>query len=487
MQIRHRVPTVFTLYMVDVLCCALGCVILLWFLKIHEARQHDREAQRYEKKARETSERLADIEQRLIAKSQESQQRGQEADRTRTSLEKTQAKAAALARLLADTQGQLARATAERDKLQKDRDAAAAQVAQLTKDIDLARKQRTTAEARLHEQEIALREAGRNADALTSRLQDADARLKEMAPLAAAVPGLRQEASDYRERLAALQTKMTSLQGDIAARGQELAGADKSLRNLEETNRRLRRELAAQNSQLAGAERNATRLQDENKSLLELSTRQRAAQENRFAGITLTGRRVVFIVDMSGSMELVDLQTAAPDKWVAVRETLGKVMRSLPDLQKFQIVIFSERANYLLDGGADWIDFKGQASVDQAVEALSKVKPEGNTNMYVALEAAFRFRPAGLDTIYLLSDGLPNIGPGLSAEQAQTMTEDQRSIILSRFIRRKLLTDWNPKNANARRVRLNTIGFFFESPDVGAFLWALARENEGSFVGMSKP
>ena len=37
------------------------------------------------------------------------------------------------------------------------------------------------------------------------------------------------------------------------------------------------------------------------------------------------------------------------------------------------------------------------------------------------------------------------------------------------------------------RVRINTIGFFYESPDVGAFLWALARENEGSFVGMSKP
>jgi hypothetical protein len=36
-------------------------------------------------------------------------------------------------------------------------------------------------------------------------------------------------------------------------------------------------------------------------------------------------------------------------------------------------------------------------------------------------------------------------------------------------------------------VRINTIGFFYESPDLGAFLWALARENEGSFVGMSKP
>ena len=37
------------------------------------------------------------------------------------------------------------------------------------------------------------------------------------------------------------------------------------------------------------------------------------------------------------------------------------------------------------------------------------------------------------------------------------------------------------------RVRINTVGFFFDSPDVGAFLWAMAREHEGSFVGMSRP
>ena len=47
--------------------------------------------------------------------------------------------------------------------------------------------------------------------------------------------------------------------------------------------------------------------------------------------------------------------------------------------------------------------------------------------------------------------------------------------------------DWNSRNRPQPRVRINTIGFFYESPDVGAFLWALARENDGSFVGMSKP
>src|SRR5206468_3254350 len=38
MRARHRIPTIFNLSMVDVLCCALGCVILLWLLNLREAK-----------------------------------------------------------------------------------------------------------------------------------------------------------------------------------------------------------------------------------------------------------------------------------------------------------------------------------------------------------------------------------------------------------------------------------------------------------------
>src|SRR5207245_5355648 len=39
MRTRHRIPTIFNLSMVDVLCCALGCVILLWLLNLREAKE----------------------------------------------------------------------------------------------------------------------------------------------------------------------------------------------------------------------------------------------------------------------------------------------------------------------------------------------------------------------------------------------------------------------------------------------------------------
>ena len=60
-------------------------------------------------------------------------------------------------------------------------------------------------------------------------------------------------------------------------------------------------------------------------------------------------------------------------------------------------------------------------------------------------------------------------------------------LLLGRHVRRKLKEQWNKPTGRAERVKINTIGFFYESPDVGAFLWALARENDGSFVGMSRP
>ena len=509
MQTRHRVPTVFTLYMVDVLCCALGCVIFLWFLKIHEAKIQERQAQLREQEAAHTRDDLLKTRSRL--------------DNVSAEMTGTKDRLEWVSRQLAATHKQLGSAEGERDRLRGDRDAARARLAALDKDIEalkteksaaedeLARTQRdkdalakakgaldkevvagrqriTATEAMLRQKETLAMNTARTADDLAERLRSADARVKELRPLAESVPALREEARASRDKLAALESRARSLEKEIAERTTALAAAGKSVQTLEETNLRLAREMAAQGKVLSAAESGLDTLRAEKKTLLDQVGRERAARENRFAGVALTGRRVVFLVDMSGSMDLVDEETPAPEKWAGVRQTLTKMMSSLPALEKFQVILFSEDVTYLLNDGDRWLDYKGQASLGRVTRAMAAVKPKGTTNMSAALAAAFRFRQAGLDTIYLLSDGLPNVGEGLSAEDARNMTETQRNETLSRYIRRKLQRDWNAKGPDGRpRVRINTLGFFYESPDVGAFLWALARENEGSFVGMSKP
>jgi hypothetical protein len=174
-------------------------------------------------------------------------------------------------------------------------------------------------------------------------------------------------------------------------------------------------------------------------------------------------------------------------KWPNVCDTISRVMRSVPTIERYQVVVFAKDARWLL-GDGEWRMYEGEKSVAEVREALGKIRPADGTNMHAGFDLAFGLRPRGMDTIYLFSDGLPNIGPGLTPVQlamVPPLEETRQAEIMGRFIRDKLRTTWNPPRGD--RIRIHSIGFYYESPDLGAFLWALARENDGSFVGMSRP
>jgi hypothetical protein len=304
------------------------------------------------------------------------------------------------------------------------------------------------------------------------------------------------------------ETASKALRADLARRSQELALLNKSLDDLRTPSAGLRQALAARDAELAAAKafREKWVAAEDRARLLEKSVRAgeqelagarqtvatlqgevgkaRAVAESRFAGITLTGRRVIFLVDMSGSMELVDENTPSPEKWLEVRNTVLQLMRSLGNLEKFQVITFSSKIGFPLGKEGEWLDAKVPPA--EVGKVLTAIKPKGGTNMHLALEAAFRYRTQGLDTVYLLSDGLPNLGPGLD-RPSRELSEVERGTILGKFVRKVLRENWNRPLPGQARVRINTVGFFYESPDLGAFLWALSRENDGSFVGMSKP
>jgi hypothetical protein len=465
-RVHHRIPSIFNLSMVDVLCCALGCVILLWLLNLREAKEHEDTAG---ESARRGAALLADAEgERDLAYA-----------------------------ILSDTENRLRETETERDRHR-----------------DLLNAQ-TSAARQLEEQ---LKAAARRLTARDRDVTESEARARELKAVADSVPALRAELKETRERFTNEEALAQALEKDVAKRMRELTDATKTMQVMQAARQALERDVTTKEKELKEArgyrDRWATSagrvaelekladergkseatarhavelLEEEKKALRAEAARARQSADNRFAGIQLTGRRVVFVVDMSGSMDLVDENTPAPAKWPGVRETLVKVMKSLPDLEQFQVIVFSEEAKFLIGGGDRWLDFDPKVSPDQVVSALAAVKPTGGTNMYTAFNTAFRFRSRGLDTIYLFSDGLPNLGEGLTAEQSRTLKETEQSEILGRYIRKKLKTDWNQAGPGGQRVRINGVGFFYESPDVGAFLWALARENDGSFVGMSKP
>jgi hypothetical protein len=418
---------------------------LLWLLNLREAKEKATTVGQTNLRLEATLATLHDMESRLQKALQE---------RDRLAVEVSTVKAE-----LAGTVDDLA-------KLHDAKKVVDARMVQLTQDQKALSRQKAEAEkdladldSRLHDRDEMAKLLTQRAERLTGQLEDAGARIKDLQKQASLVPSLRKEAEEYRLKLANSNVTSQGMESRLTDRDRELAAANRTIETL----------------------------RDDKRSLTEQMLRARFAAENRFEGIALTGRRVLFLVDMSGSMDLVSEQIPAPNKWTGVRETVAKIMRSLPDLERFQVIVFSERSSFLLGNDDLWFDFDAKKSVDQVASALSQTRPRGGTNMYEAFERAFRLRASGLDTIYVFSDGLPNLGPGLTPEQERNPKENERSEILARHIRDLLARNWNRPIVGQARVRINTVGFFFESPDVGAFLWALARENDGSFVGMSKP
>ncbi len=217
-----------------------------------------------------------------------------------------------------------------------------------------------------------------------------------------------------------------------------------------------------------------------------LAERKRA-EAARFAGMNLTGQRVVFVLDMSASMLMASDQVPDPGKWRAACAQVDAMMRGLPQLEKYQILGINDQAHWLFGHKGEWLVYDPQTTPDQVRQRLTEgsIHPEGGTDFHAAMEAAFSLRPHGLDTIYLFSDGLPNSGQGLSDSELKALGEKDLAARLGKHLLEKLRTEWNREVAGSR-VRINTIGFYFDSLEVGAFLWTLARENEGSFVGMGK-
>src|SRR5262245_28748350 len=170
MRIRHRIPSIFNLSMVDVMCCALGCVILLWLVNLKDARQRALLAS-------ETDQALT------LARSERDQLRAELNDLTRRA---------------AELRDDLDRAT-QRESERRERDAAAdrdkarERITMLSRDTEPARSDLAKQREFRIDLERRLQASGRRVDELTKRMAAADARIKQLTAAADLVPDLREE------------------------------------------------------------------------------------------------------------------------------------------------------------------------------------------------------------------------------------------------------------------------------------------------------
>jgi hypothetical protein len=494
MRVRHKTPTLVSMWMLDVFCCALGCVTLLWLLNTRQAGTALTDLTEVRSQLLRTSSELdharVDLKLALTSLDSSKLRLNSEVMQLTTQLGAVRTEKDDLARRLGIAQ-------LEAKAAQALLDSSTLALNSAEKKIEITAKDLVALRAKADAADDLLKKKQKDVDALTKKATDVASAADDLAKLIRKkdeqIAAMAKTSADAKKLLDDSNAKLLATKKDLDAAAAKTAT---EVANNKSAAIKKDEELAA----AAGTIKDLTKkMNDLNATIIDLQGEKAKLGdkvdkilrdvESRFAGIAMTGKSVVFVIDMSGSMDKLDLTTPAPNKWATVCETVAKVMRSIPTIERYQVIVFSSNARWLMTQDATWQKFEGEKSAVAVKDALLKVKPEGDTNIHSAFEMAFSLRSRGLDTVYFFSDGLPTSGPGLTVAQESAnppLEEQKRAEILSKYIREKTLRDWN-RSLAGERVKLHAIGFFFESPDVGAFLWALARENDGSFVGMSRP
>jgi len=179
---------------------------------------------------------------------------------------------------------------------------------------------------------------------------------------------------------------------------------------------------------------------------------------SKFFGVRIVSERVIFIIDVSGSMEEKMVtpyqgETKLTRMDVARRELINAI-KSMARGALFNIIIFSSGVEPWLEDGV-----AGANSVerDEAEAYVARLKPGGGTNLYDSLKMAFR--DADVDTIFILSDGEPTMGEVTDINRIRKNVADwneHRGIVIHTIgIGQKLkVLEWLSEDSGGKHVKL---------------------------------
>ncbi len=193
-----------------------------------------------------------------------------------------------------------------------------------------------------------------------------------------------------------------------------------------------------------------------------------------YYGITTRSKRILYVIDVSGSMERPAGPASKASKVEEAKKELLRSIRSLDAGSAFTVYAFHDTVSKWKPGLV-----KATAAAKDEVRAwVGSLGAASWTNTYAAMEEAIRASAADprnnmgedyaavADTIFLLTDGAPTT-PGGGLRDAKGNPEWQRVLGAVR--------DWNRE----KRVVIHAVGV---GPEInGEFLSALARENGGEF------
>lgn len=150
------------------------------------------------------------------------------------------------------------------------------------------------------------------------------------------------------------------------------------------------------------------------------------AQRTEYHGIAVPRGGVVFILDISGSMEM-NRVSKEQNFFEFFSEALIETVQRLDTDTDFNLIVFSDRVRVwkdkLVPGDAQ--------NISDAIAFVRETRAGGPTNIFESLTGAFEFLET--QTIFLMTDGEPTVGPIIETDaiiaEITHMNRDRRIVI----------------------------------------------------------
>ena len=259
-------------------------------------------------------------------------------------------------------------------------------------------------------------------------------RIKRADDMTAEVNRLAEQVLDGADNLAVLRNALVKAQTDLAntvGRSSqlvaELKNKDQDVSSYDAENLARLEHIEKLKSDVHSLQEGVRRLEagslDKGPPGQQISSFRKTGGERQYiTGLTMRGRRILILLDVSASMLHEDVVTVirmrnfddarkrAAAKWRRAVETVNWLMTQLPPGSEYQIYTFNTKAQPLLaDSGGKWIGGADAAQLARGLDALNQIVPRDGTSLYNAFSATKTLSPLP-DQVVLITDGLPTQG-----------------------------------------------------------------------------
>ncbi len=206
-------------------------------------------------------------------------------------------------------------------------------------------------------------------------------------------------------------------------------------------------------------------------------------QRQYVAGFRITGKRVLFLLDRSASMQDEKIATIIynqflpnetqrqSSKWLWARSILEWMLAALPKDAQYQVWGFSKKYSPVISSRS-WMNASNEEDMRKVIEAVGRWVPKDGTRLDKMLNKVKNMRPAP-DTVYIITDGLPTQGSSWF-KKSKVSPEKRKEFFLE-------------ATTKIMFPRFNVVLLPLEGdPEAAGLYWRFAMRTGGQFLAPSK-